>query len=143
MLTDKYQISVNEQVLLVKNRGTWTTMTEISYISDLALEFDRLRSQPFWVLIDMRQWHGLCEQDNGLTRPDVSLDRRSQRGEIWLTRDREQGRDLVKFLHRAGVPLTRTTQVTEVCSVLRTQRVRCNENVLQRWLALPQAERLN
>lgn len=99
-----YTITQTRHFILISRTNDWDFSSEVNYLSELAEALEKYKRRPFSIFADLRGWHIPDDIRYGAARTNVSLDRRSQKGECWLLDTPNQADHLLR--HFVGTRFT-------------------------------------
>lgn len=134
-----FSIKTCGNCILIKKTADWDFKTDIAYLSALCNEMNKRKGKAFYVVADMRNWRVPDTVKQSKIKMPVELDRRNQKGEIWLLSELSAADHLLPYFKDEPFPLER---VTTKDALLAWISPRVSESVAQeiaRWL--PEAVR--
>jgi hypothetical protein len=108
-----YSVSKIGKVIMVKHRGHWTLAKDIEFLNKLNDAFISMRLQSFVVFVDMRGWIVPDSVKTTNLKTALTMDRRSQRAECWLTDDLTMTDYLLHYFENRSFKLNRLTNEAE------------------------------
>ena len=134
MATKKYHIQAIGHCFLVKKSGLWELSTDLQYIAELAEELKKRQGNAFYLVVDMRGMVIPEHVKNNNEKYPIFLDRRNQKGEIWLLDDFAQADHLLKYFKNVSFELKRTTSRDECIEWLTQHLSKPTLDAVSLWL---------
>lgn len=137
MPTPSFSIKTCGNCILIKKTAEWDFKTDIAYLSALCDEMNKRKGKAFYVVADMRGWRVPDSVKQSKAKVPIVMDRRNQKGEIWLLSELRDAEHLLQYFKDEPFPLERVT-TTE--ALLRWIAPRVTESVTREitiWLSEP------
>lgn len=137
MPTPSFSIKTCGNCILIKKSVVWDLKTDIAYLGALCNEMNKRKGKAFYVVADMRGWRAPDAVKQSKAKVAISMDRRNQKGEIWLLNEITATDHLLPFFEGEPFPLER---VTTSDALLAWITPRISENVAEEialWLPGP------
>ncbi len=137
MPTPSFSITTCGNCILIKKSEEWDFQTDIAYLSALCNEMNKRKGKAFYVVADMRGWRVPDAVKQSKAKVAITMDRRNQKGEIWLLSDMSAADHLLPYFEGEPFPLER---VTTSDALLAWISPRVPESVAQEialWLPKP------
>lgn len=134
MTSSKYRIQTIDNCFLVKKSGLWDLSTDLHYISALSDVLEQRQGNAFYMLVDMRGLTVPEHVKNHKDRYPIVLDRRNQKGEIWLQDDPAQSAHLLRYFKDVTFELKRTVHQAQFEDWLRLRLAPHTMEAVCSWL---------
>ncbi|GGW90434.1 hypothetical protein GCM10007391_25810 [Alteromonas halophila] len=119
---------------VVRKSGLWELSTDLQYISELADILNKRQGNAFYLIVDMRGMRVPQEVKSNNEKYPIFLDRRNQKGEIWLLDDFAQADHLLKYFKQVSFALKRTTSRDECVEWLAQYLSPSEADAVTTWL---------
>ncbi|WP_218310431.1 hypothetical protein [Alteromonas antoniana] len=137
MPTPSFSIKTCGNCILIKKSEEWDLKTDIAYLSALCNEMNKRKGKAFYVVADMRNWSVPDAVKQSKTKVAITMDRRNQKGEIWLLSDMAAADHLLSFFDGEPFPLERVTTSDELLAWISPRVAESVSQEIAQWLPKP------
>lgn len=134
MTSKNFHIQVVDNCFLVKKSGLWSLATDLQYISALSDMLENRQGTAFYMLVDMRGLNVPEEVKFHKEKYPIILDRRNQKGEIWLQDDPKQTDHLLRYFEDVTFELKRTVHKAQFVDWLGERLAPSTMDAINTWL---------
>ncbi|MBU2876343.1 MULTISPECIES: hypothetical protein [Aliiglaciecola] len=113
-----FKITPMGDILFIVLKGLWTIQADLSYISELSLLTGKKKGRDWGICVDMTNWTMPQEVFESPFKSKISLKRRNQIGESWVTKSSTQGQELMPFFEDVSFTPQRFDDLNDALSYL-------------------------
>lgn len=137
MSAPSFSINTSGNCILIKKTADWDLKTDIAYLSALCEQMLKRKGKAFYVVVDMRGWHVPDSVKQAKIKSTNKLDRRNQKGEIWLLSELTAADHLLHHFKDEPFPLERVTTSDALLAWITPRVTESVSKEIAQWLSEP------